>query len=99
MLRLENADAFYGKAQVLRGVSLSVAESEIVSIIGRNGAGKSTTLRALCGLMPLASGTLIYNDQNVVGRPPYWLSRQGINYVPETRRIFPNLSVEENLKI
>ncbi len=99
MLELRSVDAFFGKAQVLHGVSLTVAEAEIVSLIGRNGAGKTTALRAMAGLMPIRSGQLIHDGAEVTNFPAHRLSRRGINYVPETRRIFPNLSVEENLRI
>ena len=99
MLALEAVDAFYGKAQVLHAVSLEVGEGEIVSLIGRNGAGKTTALRAMAGLMPIRSGRLVHNSQEVTHLPAHKLSRRGINYVPETRRIFPTLSVEENLRL
>ena len=97
MLALESVDAFYGKAQVLHGLSLEVGPAEIVSLIGRNGAGKTTTLRAMAGLMPIRSGRLLHDGAEVTHVLAHKLSRRGINYVPETRRIFPNLSVEENL--
>ena len=99
MLALQSADAFHGKAQVLHQVSIEVRAREVVSLIGRNGAGKTTTLRALAGLMPVRSGRLIYEGAEVTRLPAHRLSRLGINYVPETRRIFANLSVEENLRI
>ena len=98
-LALENADAFYGKAQVLHGVSLSVGPGEVVSVIGRNGAGKTTTLRAMAALMPLAGGRLLRDGQDITGIRTDRLSRQGVNYVPDTRRIFPNLTVAENLQV
>ena len=99
MLALEEADAFHGKAQVLHGVSIAVGEGEIVSLIGRNGAGKTTTLRALSGLMPLRAGRLVLGGEDVTRLPADRLSRRRVNYVPDTRRIFPNLSVEENLQV
>lgn len=99
MLALQSADAFYGKAQALHQVSIEVGAGEIVSLIGRNGAGKTTTLRALAGLMPVRAGRLVHEGADVTHLPAHKLSRLGINYVPETRRIFPNLSVEENLRI
>ncbi len=99
MLHLQSADAYYGKAQVLHQVSIEVCAGEIVSLIGRNGAGKTTTLRVLAGLMPLQSGRLVHDGADVSHLPAHKLSRRGINYVPETRRIFPNLSVEENLRL
>jgi len=99
ILAIEAADAFYGKAQVLHNLSIALEPGEVISLIGRNGAGKSTTLRALCGLMPMAAGRLLVDGKDVTRLPPHLISRLGVNYVPETRRIFPNLSVEENLKI
>ena len=99
MLMLDSVDAFYGKAQVLHGVSLDVAEGEIVSLIGRNGAGKTTALRAMAGLMPIRAGRLVHDGADVTGQAAHRLSQRGINYVPETRRIFPNLSVAENLRL
>jgi len=99
LLALEAADAFYGKAPVLHGVSLQVGAGEIVSLIGRNGAGKSTTLRVMAGLMPLAAGRLVFDGRAVSGWPAHRISRLGVAYVPETRRIFPNLSVQENLAV
>ncbi len=99
MLELRSVDAFFGKAQVLHGLSLAVGDAEVVALIGRNGAGKTTALRAMAGLMPIRSGQLVHDGAEVTGLPAHRLSRRGINYVPETRRIFPNLSVEENLRI
>jgi branched-chain amino acid transport system ATP-binding protein len=99
LLELSAASASYGKAQVLHSVDLGIAESETISLVGRNGAGKSTIMRCLCGLMPIASGRLLFEGKDVTGAVPHLLSRRGINYVNETRRIFPNLSVRENLEI
>ena len=99
MLALERAHAFYGKAQVLHGMTLEVGEAEIVSLTGRNGAGKTTTLRAMAGLMPLRGGRLMQDGTDVTHVPAHRLSRRGINYVPETRRVFPNLTVAENLAL
>jgi len=94
---LRSADAFHGKAQALHQVSMEVHAGEIVSLIGRNGAGKTTTLRVLAGLMRVRAGSLVHDGVEVTHLPVHKLSRRGTNYVPETRRIFPNLSVEENL--
>jgi branched-chain amino acid transport system ATP-binding protein len=99
MLSLQSANAFYGKAQVLHDVSIEVARGEAISLIGRNGAGKSTMLRALAGLLPLAGGRLYLEGREVTHQPAHRISRLGVNYVAETRRIFPNLTVEENLQI
>ena len=99
VLALAAADVFYGKAQALHRATIAVEPNEIVSLIGRNGAGKSTTLKALIGLAPLRSGRRLLNGQDVTGLKASQLARQGIAFVPEDRRIFPNLSVEENLRI
>ncbi len=98
-LALETVDAFHGKAQALHQVSLVVEPGEIVSLIGRNGAGKTTALRALAGLMPIRAGCRVQGGADISHFPAHQLSRRGINYVPETRRIFPNLSVLENLRL
>ncbi len=97
MLSLENADVSYGKAKALHAVSIEVRQGEIVSLIGRNGAGKSTTLKALIGLLPVGAGRRVLEGQDVSTRKPHQMSRLGVAYVPEMRQIFPNLSVRENL--
>jgi branched-chain amino acid transport system ATP-binding protein len=97
MLALENAEVYYGKAKALHGVSIEVRAGEIVSLIGRNGAGKSTTLKALIGLLAVASGRRVLDGQDVSARKPHQMSRMGVAYVPEMRQIFPNLTVRENL--
>jgi branched-chain amino acid transport system ATP-binding protein len=97
MLALESVDAYYGKAQALHGVSIAVERNEIVSIIGRNGAGKTTALKTAIGLLPCARGRRVFDGADVTGWTPHRLSRAGIAYVPETRRIFANLNVRENL--
>jgi branched-chain amino acid transport system ATP-binding protein len=99
ILSLENIDVFYGKAQALHGISMAVGEGEIVSLIGRNGAGKTTTLKFIIGLLPCARGKRMLNSNDVTKEKPHVLSRLGISYVPETREIFPNLSVLENLRM
>lgn len=99
MLALEKAEVFYGKAQALHGLSIEVRAGEIVSLIGRNGAGKSTTLKALIGLLPIASGRRMLDGQDVSRRKPHEMSRLGVSFVPEMRQIFPNLTVRENLLI
>jgi branched-chain amino acid transport system ATP-binding protein len=99
ILSLENIDVFYGKAQALHGISMTVGRGEIVSLIGRNGAGKTTTLKSIIGLLPCSRGKRMVNGNNVTKEKPHVLSRLGISYVPETREIFPNLSVLENLRM
>jgi len=98
MLSLEKVNVYYGKAQVLHGISIRVGRGEIVSLIGRNGAGKSTTLKTMIGLLPCASGKRMLDGKDVTEMKAHLLSRAGIAYVPETREIFPNLTVTENLR-
>lgn len=99
LLALESCDVFYDKAQALHKVSLGVEANEVVSLIGRNGAGKSTILKTLIGLNRAASGRRLWKGDDVTALRADQLGRLGIAYVPEDRRIFPNLSVEENLRI
>ena len=98
MLALEQAEVYYDKARALHGVSIEVRAGEIVSLIGRNGAGKSTTLKALIGLLAVAGGgRRLLDGQDVTALKPHQMSRRGVAYVPEMRQIFPNLTVRENL--
>ena len=98
-LKAEGLHTFYGKSHILHGVGLEVREGEIVTLLGRNGAGKTTTLRSLVGLTPPREGTVTIFGQPVTGLPPYRIASLGVGYVPEGRRIFPSLTVEENLKV
>ena len=99
LLALEDVHAFYGEAHILQGVSLSVAEGEVVTLIGRNGAGKTTTLRSIMGILPPRLGRIAFAGQELRGLPTHAVARTGIAYVPEERRILPNLTVEENLRL
>jgi branched-chain amino acid transport system ATP-binding protein len=99
LLALEDVHAYYGEAHILQGVSISVGEGEIVTLIGRNGAGKTTTLRAIMGLVPPRRGSIRFLDQEIGGVPTHVIARRGIAWVPEERRILPNLSVRENLRL
>jgi branched-chain amino acid transport system ATP-binding protein len=90
---------FYGKSHILHGVSLSVEEGGITALLGRNGAGKTTTLRTLMGLTPAREGSITIFGQDATKWTPFRIAAAGIGYVPEGRRIFPNLTVEENLKV
>ena len=98
-LTAEGLHTFYGKSHILHGVSLDVPEGEITAVLGRNGAGKTTTLRSLMGLTPPRQGRVTVFGRDVTGWPPYRIAALGVGYVPEGRRIFPNLSVEENVKV
>ncbi len=99
MLEIENITVSYDIATALWDVSLSVREGKIVSIVGSNGAGKSTTLRAISGVIHPRQGTITFNHSRIDHLPPHQIARIGISHVPEGRRIFPHLSVIENLKI
>jgi len=98
-LEAENLHTFYGKSHILHGVGLEVREGEIVTLLGRNGAGKSTTLRSLMGLTHAREGVVRIFGQATTDWPPYRIAARGVGFVPEGRRIFPNLTVEENLKV
>ncbi len=99
LLTLDGIDVYYGLAQILFDVSFEVGDGEVVALLGRNGAGKSTTLKAIIGLVPPAKGTIAVAGQRIDGLPPNRISRLGIGYVPEDRRIFTDLTVEENLEV
>jgi branched-chain amino acid transport system ATP-binding protein len=98
-LEADAIHAFYGKSHILHGVSLEVREGEIVALLGRNGAGKTTTLRALIGLNRPRPGRVVLFGEDVTGFPPYRIAAMGVGYVPEGRRIFANLTVDENLLV
>jgi branched-chain amino acid transport system ATP-binding protein len=97
MLQVDRIDTFYGKSQALFGVNLKVGKGEVVSLLGRNGMGKSTTVRSIMGLTPIRSGKILFNGTAIHGQPSYAIARLGIGLVPEGRQIFPNLTVNENL--
>ncbi len=98
LLELQEASVHYKKVAALKGVSLGVPEGGIVTIIGANGAGKSTTLRAISGLVPLSGGEIWFKGARIDGRAPESVVAAGIAHVPEGRRVFPDLTVEENLR-
>ena len=98
-LQAEGLHTFYGKSHILHGVTIEVREGEIVALLGRNGAGKTTTLRSLIGLTPPRGGTVRIFGSDVTGFPPYRIAAMGVGYVPEGRRVFTNLTVEENLMV
>ncbi len=97
MLRLENIVVNYGKANVLKGIDLDVNEGDFVSIVGSNGAGKTTTIKTIVGLLFPVSGSIHFENKDITSLPAWKRSALGISYVPEGRRIFPDLTVEENL--
>ena len=99
MLELDNLQVRYGKSQAVHGVYLRVEDGEIVALLGRNGAGKSTTLKAVIGLLKPAGGEVRYDGIRLNSMNSYRIARQGIAYVPEERRVFANLSVDENLTL
>ena len=99
MLKIENLHVSYGGIRALRGISLEVPDGRIVTLIGANGAGKSTTLRTISGLVKADSGSIIYDGEELLGMPIYKILEKGIAQVPEGRRVFTNLTVRENLKI
>ncbi len=96
MLTIENLNAYYGKSHVLHGVNLSVGAGEIVALLGRNGSGRSTTAKAIMGLVE-CHGSIVWKDQQIQGRRTFEVAHLGIGYVPENRDIFPTLTVEQNL--
>lgn len=99
MLTVENADVFYGDSQILFGMSFSVHKGQVMALLGRNGAGKSTTFKAIAGLAPPRKGVITVSGQQLRGRAPYTIARFGIGYVPEDRQVFPDHTVQDNLMI
>jgi branched-chain amino acid transport system ATP-binding protein len=99
MLRVEGVDAYYGLGHVLQNVSLRVQPGEAVALLGRNGAGKTTTLKTVMGVVRARRGRITWNDVDITAMPPYRIVQLGIGYVPEERRVFPNLTVYENLRM
>jgi branched-chain amino acid transport system ATP-binding protein len=98
-LTAEGLHTFYGKSHILHGVSLEVAEGKVTALLGRNGAGKTTTLRSLMGLTPPREGRVSIFGTDTTGWPPFRVAASGVGYVPEGRKIFPNLTVDENLLV
>jgi branched-chain amino acid transport system ATP-binding protein len=99
VLRVDNIHAFYGRIQALKGISLDVGPNEIVTLIGSNGAGKSTTLRAINGLVHPREGSIVFQGEDISNRPPHEVVQLGISQSPEGRRVFPRMSVTENLEL
>jgi urea transport system ATP-binding protein len=98
MLKVDNISLYYGAAQALRGVSIVAEPGKVMCVLGRNGVGKTSLLRAMVGQYPIASGSITLNGDDITGLRPYERARKGIGFVPQGREIFPLLTVEENLK-
>lgn len=99
MLKVEGINVYYGNIQALKGVSLEIHQGEIVTLIGANGAGKSTLLKVISGLLKPKQGSITYMDQSIGGKAAQAIVKQGISHVPEGRRVFANMTVEENLEL
>ncbi|MCG7852533.1 MAG: ABC transporter ATP-binding protein [Methanosarcinaceae archaeon] len=99
LLEADKLNTFYGASHVLRDVTFNVDEGELVALLGRNGMGKSTALKTIMGLVSPRSGSVHFKGKNIASLPPYKIAREGISYVPEERRIFPELSVFDNLML
>ncbi|WP_336814565.1 ABC transporter ATP-binding protein [Bosea sp. MMO-172] len=99
LLELAGVEAWYGRAKILHGVGFSVGTGEVVALMGRNGAGKSMTMKTVMGLVPEPQGLIRFEGQEIAGREPFAIARLGIGYVPEDRRVFSDLTVMENLEV
>lgn len=99
MLDVNAIDTYYGLSHILFGVTLRVRAGEVVGLLGRNGAGKSTTMKSIMGIVPPRKGTITFKGTGIAGRKPFMLFRQGIGYVPDDRRVFADLCVDDNLEI
>ncbi|MBS3919237.1 MAG: ABC transporter ATP-binding protein [Deltaproteobacteria bacterium] len=99
MLEVNGIHTYYGTSHILFGISFEVKQGEAVCLLGRNGAGKTTTFRSIIGLTPPKSGSIKFKENEIIGKPPYRIARMGIGYVPDTRRIFPDLTVRQNILV
>jgi branched-chain amino acid transport system ATP-binding protein len=99
MLEVSNLHTGYGDTKVIHGLDFTASRGKVMAILGRNGAGKTTTLKAIVGLLKCSDGEIVFDGQKISGRPPYEIVRRGVAYVPETRDIFPSLTVRENLEL
>src|SRR4030042_1954607 len=97
MLKANEIHSFYGKSHILQGVSINLEQGNLVCLLGRNGVGKTTTLKSIMGMVRPARGSILFRGTEIVGKQPYEIARLGIGIVPEERRIFPSLTVHENL--
>jgi branched-chain amino acid transport system ATP-binding protein len=99
MLRLEEVHAFYGASHILHGVNLDIPAAKVSAVLGRNGVGKTTVVRAIMGLVPRRTGRIFFDERDIVCWPPHHIARMGMAYVPEGRLIFPDLTVIENIRV
>jgi len=99
LLELKEIHTFYGKSYILQGISLNVNQDEVVCLLGRNGAGKTTTIKSIIGIVHPKLGSIKFKGEEIVRKEPYEIARLGIGYVPEDRRVFPDLTVKENLEV
>ena len=99
LLEVSHIDTYYGDSHILFDLSITVEAGEVVCLLGRNGAGKTTTIRSIAGLTPPRAGAITLRGRDIAGLPPFRVARLGIGFVPEDRRVFPNLTVHENLEV
>ncbi len=99
LLQIEDVHTYYGKSYILQGISLEVEAGRVVALLGRNGVGKTTLIRSIFGLTPPREGRIHFKGRSIVGLPPHRISRTGIRLIPQGRRIFPSLTVDENLRV
>lgn len=99
LLEVRDIHTYYGKSYILQGVSLDVERGTVVAVLGRNGVGKTTLIRSICGLTPPRRGAIVFNGRNIVNQPSHRISAMGIGLIPQGRRVFPSLTVEENLRV
>jgi branched-chain amino acid transport system ATP-binding protein len=99
MLEVREIHTYYGTSHILFGISFDVKQGEAVCLLGRNGAGKTTTFRSIIGLTPPKAGNIKFEGKEITGKPPYRIAKMGIGYVPDTRRIFPDLTVRQNILV
>lgn len=99
MLKLENVDSYYGESRVIEKLSFDVPEGKVVGLIGRNGVGKSTTLKSIMGIVKTPSGKILFNGEDIIKKPVYERVKLGIGYVPQGRDIFPQMTVAENIEL